>query len=772
MSIPTPERPRTRFEQQRTWIIVSVALITLFVLITIAIRAGIFADLNPFWFGRNLRGYTAFGLTMGVLAVLFTLLTAVYSIRKRTFQERMPRFLQGTMVSWLWSHIYFGIIALVASTLHAGYGLTSGYAFTTGKMLFYVFVLIALTGVIWRLVYRVLPRRVQSKIGNYSDAISIGRAEEARAEIEKLLAGKSADFREIGNKLLLDPTFEPKNSQIDSSDFAQLKALIAKRERGLRRYHVQQRTTSQLQGLRYLHVPLLIAFMGLLVAHIIWVFDFPAKASPAQFGGFHPAENCIDCHAAVVNQWQQSMHAHALTSPVTIVQTNQAVREGTLQADGVDGDLICNNCHAPVGVMLTDQEQATLPLTGDVDSTHLNAGIDCATCHQFSGEPSAGLGGELVYQDDLEAGRTFYGGNDDSVGNSYHQGQHIDRFDAAETTCMSCHNVMLDRNGDGRNEDAGIDLVLQTTYREYEQEYVAFGGQETCLDCHMPILPGNKIADNGDYDAPPRTSRSHSFVGVDYPLDTVVDRDPQLADRTALLQSAALFNIVDETIQLDGNRVTFAVTVDNNQLGHKLPTGFAFARQMWVAVRIVDDQNNLLFESGIVDNNVADLCDTETMADAMAQFVVGCDTADPQLINFQQKLINDVEPLRDPDGTLTLDPYGNTIGIAADDAFETPLQHLTGGAVARVRPSDNQLLARISPDDDERTFLYEVIINDNIATDNIIIEAQLLFRNLPPYFLRALAAGQPADEEPQIAPLIDNLQITEMNSDSAIFSRR
>jgi hypothetical protein len=43
---------------------------------------------------------------------------------------------------------------------------------------------------------------------------------------------------------------------------------------------------------------------------------------------------------------------------------------------------------------------------------------------------------------------------------------------------------------------------------------------------------------------------------------------------------------------------------------------------------------------------------------------------------------------------------------------------------------------------------------------------RLLFRNLPPYFLRALAEGQPANEEPKLAPLIMNLRVAEMNKQS------
>ncbi|MEL7088856.1 MAG: multiheme c-type cytochrome, partial [Planctomycetota bacterium] len=440
----------------------------------------------------------------------------------------------------------------------------------------------------------------------------------------------------------------------------------------------------------------------------------PAQAAPVALGGFHPAENCADCHADIVAQWRESMHHHAVTSPVTIVQTNQVYRQNLLNEDSPDPQLICNNCHAPVGVLLTGQDIATLPLP-EVNTYATNDGIDCATCHQFTGTPTDGLAGSATYQDDLRPGRVFVGGLEDPVGNSYHQSQHNPRFDAPETTCKSCHNVMLDRNGDGRNDDAGIDLVLQTTFREFEQEYA---GTETCVTCHMPLTSSTRLAETAgiprqqDHTAPPREVRSHAFVGVDYPLDTVSISDPQKADRAALLKSAAIFSIDETSGLFADDQFSFDVLIDNNNLGHKLPTGFAFARQMWVEIIVTDSAGNEIFTSGVLATPTDDLCDTETLTDAMAEFVIGCDAPDPQLVNLQQKLVDDVAALRDAGGNLVRDDYGNTIGIQAPTGKETPLQNLNGGAVARTRPSDGQVLARISPTNDQRRFTYTIDLSD------------------------------------------------------------
>jgi hypothetical protein len=45
------------------------------------------------------------------------------------------------------------------------------------------------------------------------------------------------------------------------------------------------------------------------------------------------------------------------------------------------------------------------------------------------------------------------------------------------------------------------------------------------------------------------------------------------------------------------------------------------------------------------------------------------------------------------------------------------------------------------------------------------VRARLLFRQLPPYLVRALAQNQPAAEMPQLAPLVGNLETLVMAED-------
>src|SRR5439155_16311047 len=115
--------------------------------------SGAFERIDPVVWGRNVRGYTGLGMLLGVVAVLLSALTFFYSLRKRALQERMPIF-KGTMMTWLSLHVWLGLLAFLCVVLHAGFGLVSS-SFTSGKVLFVLFALLALSGVVWRMVYAV-----------------------------------------------------------------------------------------------------------------------------------------------------------------------------------------------------------------------------------------------------------------------------------------------------------------------------------------------------------------------------------------------------------------------------------------------------------------------------------------------------------------------------------------------------------------------------------------------------------------------------------------
>lgn len=772
MSRPLHKR-RTLLERQWPWLVTSLLAALVTAALVLALDGGFLADYA--FFPAILRGYTLSGLFFGISSVALALLAFLYSLRKRSLQEKMP---VGTMAGWLWGHVYLGLLCIVLALAHAGYG-TVGLEVTLGHGLLVCLVVLVVSGLIWRAVYATVPAKAASDVGNYSQSASHGRAQSALVEIEKLSAGRSAALQQVVQWLLRvnasDPEVAHASRSVPPEDHAALPELVRlsrARHQMLEREQRQAKYRRRLQGLRVLHVPLSLLFLLLLPLHAVTALNVPAKLAPksgvlgSTLGGFHPSSSCRSCHQRAVDEWRTSMHAHGLTSPIMIAQTNLAHRETLGNTSAPDPQYVCVNCHGPIATALA--QSPLLPFTpkGPLAEPDLfSEGVTCSVCHQWQGEPKTAGGGLTAFQDGLKPGRTFFGSFGDAVGNAYHQSEASPLFQRdSSQLCRNCHSVQYDRNGDGKIE-RGTDLVLQTLYDEWE-DYAKTGGVG-CVDCHMPFVSGTRAAETAlipfeqDGDAPARKLRSHRFIAVDYPLDYPAARDQSRAEREALLRRAATLGIVPTSINATSTRVSFDVSVQNTGAGHNLPGGFAFVRQMWLEVTLLDAQGQAVAASGLVRSPTDDLCDT-TMLDAqnvLQPFVVGCTTTDRQLVNFQQQLLDKVELLRDSSGAVQLDLRNQPRLRAAPGSREVVVQHLTSGPISRVRPSTGKPTPPLIVSE-QRSFPYAFDVPASSGAQRI--RARLLFRAVAPYFLRALAKTQTPADGPPLEPLVQNLEINEM----------
>jgi hypothetical protein len=722
-----------------------------------------------------LRGYTPFGLFLGVAATLLTLIAAAYSLRKRPLQERLGAG-RGSMTLWLWLHVAAGLVAIAAVLAHAGYGLL-GTEFSTGKILFAIFALLSLSGLAWRVVYQVVPPAMAPKIGDYSERASDLRAQEQLVEIEKIAAGGSAELHRL-KAWLVEAARSPAEiaaavaslGEGERAVLAEIQRLADSRRRGLARKQLKARTTRLLQAWRMAHIPLALALPLALIAHLVGSLDLPAKVYPPGSAPFqalasvHPSTECRSCHRLIVDQWSTSMHAHAHRSPVTIAQNNQLVAAELGRLKSPDPRRLCVNCHGPLGVALAGQSRLPLSRPG-YDDALLNEGVGCSTCHQYEGPSSPGSAGLTKFQEGFRPGAVYRGEIDDPVGNAFHQSAPSAMVKRDGALCANCHSVEYDVDGDGKFVK-GLDLVLQTTTEEFDA-FVANGGKGTCVSCHMATLVGaTRVAERAslvseqDHEAPAREVHDHSFTGVDYPIDEVARKDPNRAAREALLRSAARLDVDPAAMVIKAGQLQLAVAITNIGVGHNLPSGFAFARQMWLEVRVLGDGNKPIFASGVLAKTSDDLCDAGTLDDPgnpVKPFVVGCRASDPQLVSYQQKLVDHIDVDRDSAGTPKVSASGELKAIAAKGASETWLQHLAAGAIPRTRPSDGAVLAPIPPNE-TRTHRYAIDVRNQARAT---VTVRLLFRSIPPSMLRALGSGQ-APGEIQLAPLVENLQIVEM----------
>jgi hypothetical protein len=775
MSVPVLARRRRLLERPAPWLLFTLfsTLGALFVALFTAAGGLREYELFP----ALLRGYTPIGALLGAGAAFAALFTLFYSFRKRWFQESLP-FGRGTLAMWLWAHVAFGLLALVLATLHGGYGVVSLQP-TSGKALYLLLLAVAASGVLWRLVYAWVPPSAARDVGNYSSDASLSRAEAHLVEIEKLAAGRSPRLRELAAWITENPV-DPVQAGTQASAlgldeqriFSEIVRLAVERHAALDRARRQRRYVARLQGLRVFHTPISVLFVLLLPIHVLFAYDVPEKllaVSPAgaSLGGFESAATCARCHARVVDEWRSSMHAHALSGPVMRAQTNLAARTTLSAARSPDPKQICVNCHAPLAARIAPS--ATLPLSapalGDPDLVH--EGVTCVVCHTFDGESQTGGGGLTRFQSDLNAGRSYFGSIAEPVGNAFHKSASSPVFTAPERLCQNCHSVVYDKNADGKIEK-GIDLVLQDLFSEW-QAYRAAGGAH-CVDCHMPLVAGQRAAESAsipfeqDETAPARQLRSHRFVGPDFPLEDPAVRDETRPERDALLARAAALTIDPGSARFDGQKLSLNVSVANIGSGHNLPGGFAFVRQMWIELRVLSAANRVLASSGVLPTAAHDLCETSVLApdSSVRDFVAGCAAADPALVLFQQRLLDRIEPARDA--------AGNPAIRAAPGALEVVVQHLDGGPVPRLRGVDGKPMPPLAPGE-RRSFAYSFPLADTPGTRPVRIEARLLFRTTPPYFLRALAKTQEPGDGPRLDGYIANLEIAVMASASTAVAR-
>lgn len=757
------------FERHWPWLTGSLLAALLSFALVAALDQGVLDDYELF--PSVTRGYTFTGVLLGLSSLALCFLAFFYSLRKRGLQERLPLG-RGTMTAWLWAHVYFGVLALCLAALHAGYGLVS-LQFSAGKLAFFALFALIVSGIVWRVIYAVVPPIAAREVGNYSSGASQARAEALSIEIDKLTAGGSARFHELKAWALAGTPSDIQIRQAAASlpneeqqRFIDVAALSVVRSQALERARKQARYARWLQGLRIAHVPVSLLFLLAVPAHLLFAYDLPARAVPlgtvsgASLGGFESSAQCGDCHARTVSEWRRSMHSRAMTSPVMVAQSNQVLAQVLAHAAYPDPKRICINCHGPIGAALTSS--STLPLNADsalpslTEAELLNEGISCAVCHQWNGAPETASAGLSRFQDGLQPGHLYFGALNDPVGNSFHHSEATATFRQPEQLCRNCHSVQYDKNGDGQLH-RGTDLVLQTLFDEWE-DYRKAGGSAGCVDCHMPLLSDTRAAEHAlipfeqDKDAPARKIHDHSFVGADYPLDDRAAREALRPAREALLRSSGTLRLVPGSLRAASNALTFALEVSNSGTGHNLPGGFAFVRQMWLEITVFDGAGRALIGSGLLASAADDLCDSSILDEPQSpvrSLLKGCTRSDPLLVNFQQMLLDDTLPKRGPQGEAVLDRRGEPLLERAPNGSESVIQTLNAGPVPRVRPFDHKPTAVLAPGE-SHAFAYSFPLDAAGAPK--ALRARLLFRASPPYFLRAL--GVPA--------LVEGLEVNEI----------
>ncbi|MDA1106630.1 MAG: dockerin type I repeat-containing protein [Planctomycetota bacterium] len=305
----------------------------------------------------------------------------------------------------------------------------------------------------------------------------------------------------------------------------------------------------------------------------------------------------------------------------------------------------------------------------------------------------------------------------DDVPANYHGApMHFSPFHSSSAMCGTCHDVSNINTVKLPDGTWGPDVVgtphatgfsndmfpEQRTYSEWLNSQFAVSGVEfldnrfggnhptgvmsTCQDCHMPDQAGGGCIffTEPPYDRP--DVPQHSFAGANSWVPAAVRTqlgveaddfgitqervDASIARNVQMLRDAS-----DTELSLQGSQLKVRVT---NQSGHKLPTGLAEGRRMWINVKFLAGAGNLLSEHGAYDFSTGTLLDPSAKQYGARMVTSGAmaDAANiPDDTDFHIALLNEVvTDNRIPPRGFTNAAYaafgGQPVGVAyADGQF-------------------------------------------------------------------------------------------------------
>jgi hypothetical protein len=270
-------------------------------------------------------------------------------------------------------------------------------------------------------------------------------------------------------------------------------------------------------------------------------------------------QNCGNCHAEIHKEWAASGHARAVSNRRFLNLYEGSDWHGrrnigwSLLAEHPDGAGVCTACHAPT-VAFDD------PAYYDLRKVRGTAahGVHCDYCHKVAdvsneqfGQTHGRFGLKLMRP---TQGQLFFGPLDD-----------VDRGEDAfapiyrdSRYCASCH------------EGTVFGLPIYTTYSEWLTSPAREQGKH-CQTCHMAptgtldnVAPGR-----GGIPRDPGTLANHRFFA---------------GSQFEMLKRCLKLSI---TVAASAEEVQVKATVLADQVGHRVPTGFA-DRNLVMAIEALD----------------------------------------------------------------------------------------------------------------------------------------------------------------------------------------
>ncbi len=426
----------------------------------------------------------------------------------------------------------------------------------------------------------------------------------------------------------------------------------------------------------------------------------PATDTGASESGFESAANCAMCHPRQYGEWRQSMHAYAALSPFFDALIAKAFRD----SGGAIGTF-CTGCHSQQGTAAGEPGTTTAAERSELS----REGVTCDVCHTATGHGDPIGNGRLT----RELGPYKRGSFSDSEAEAHDGG--ADDFVTSPELCGTCHDVYIYPGP-----------PIELAYTEYLESPSREQG-ERCQDCHMGPEPGvvserewgpAAVVEGRTF--PDRELSNHRFIGPDYAvlpdfpypddLEASAEAQQEYATQTQRLLEAGV-GLGEVSLVQQGGELELEVAVQSLTNGHRVPTGFTPERQLWLEVEVSDEDGEVVFVSGDLDEH------TNLRNSHSLLVQEGLEDEDPWLFNLQSTneahggAFNDQGAIEGPDG-----PFTHEVAFPFD-ATTVVRQSLLPGEVRMV------------------PYRFEAL-----GQGPYTATVALKYRNLPPYVLQLLGA--------------------------------
>jgi hypothetical protein len=295
----------------------------------------------------------------------------------------------------------------------------------------------------------------------------------------------------------------------------------------------------------------LVALVGGFAAAQEGVKVGDAALGTQPYDKFERPQACATCHVGIARQHEQAMMSQAFVHPWDEIEYFElAVPHAEKEPKVAGVKAGCNGCHAPLAFLAGD-----VPPKRPTENTRANEAVTCDLCHTITGF----VGDEPVnFNWAVSPGKVKQGPRPGVV--SPHHETHENPFLRTAELCGTCHN---EKNPWG--------LYVKSTHLEWKDGPHGKAGI-VCQECHMPPAPGRSASMGSQLP----NMRQHLFHGA---------HDP------GKLAGVAEVRIHPETREAEpGDTVKLTAVVVNAKAGHKIPSGSAEERVLWMTVEAKDSK--------------------------------------------------------------------------------------------------------------------------------------------------------------------------------------